>query len=341
MIGLVAGGSGGHMFPAFSVAEEALKQGYPCTLLTDARGARFLGEHKDLFQKITILPSIKQGARYFLELHRWIRPTKVVIGFGGQMTFLPLITSKLRGRLCGIHQSDVLMGKANRWLARWVDGVFVSHEQTANCSPKAVCIGTPVRAGFESMPALEIKTFDRSSPLNILVLGGSQGAQFWSTVIPQALDLMTAEDRHCLSIVHQCRPEDEPKTYQAYEGAGLSSVSVKPFIQDMVATAERAHIVMTRAGASTLAELCAAGRPCFMVPYPHAADNHQQINAQALADQGAGWICLQSQVSPEKIALFLKDCLHKPSQLLYAGMSAQKIFPPHAARRLVQFCLSS
>lgn len=342
-IGLVAGGSGGHMFPAFAVAQEAVRQGALCSLLTDARGARFLGDYGNLFQEVCVLPSQRSwlGIPYIASVIKWVVKNSVILGFGGYMTVSPLLVAKILGRVCGIHQSDVIMGKANRWLSRWAHGIFVTHKETGEKYPRAQCIGTPVRDGVNAIPPMEVSVFDDGCPMNILILGGSQGATFWSSVIPQGIALLSREDKNRLQIVHQCRPEDEKETVQAYVQAGMSSVTVCPFIQDIIPEIARAHLVFTRAGASTLAELGMAGRPCFMVPYPYAADNHQWINAEAVADQGGGWLCSQDEVTPEKIMLFVTNCLHNPSQLLYAGSNAQRLFPAYAARQLVQFCLSS
>lgn len=347
---LVAGGSGGHLFPAIAVAEECYRHKTPAILLTDRRGARFVKGYEKIFDKIKIVPSLgfvsEQGwlpkiltlgflaiesLGYFL-----IARPLLVWGFGGKITFFPVLWARLLGITCGIHQSDRVLGRANRLLARITSHVMVGYERTEKV-PKGVkyqTIGVPVRSGFEHISPLS----HLPEKLHITILGGSQGAVMWNTVVPQALAAMPAEDQCRLVILHQCPRmyhADLEKAYQATQAA----VKLVAFIEDMPTVLEASHLVLSRSGASTVAELMLSGRPAFFVPYPFSTDQHQWWNAQYVVQKEGGWLCRQEDLSPEKLAKFLSQCLHNSQKLIYASRCMRAMGKPNvAARMYAYFC---
>ena len=342
---LVAGGSGGHVFPAIALAEYALTQGRPVVFLTDARGARFLEKDKALFQHIEILESprwyrLLAMSRHLKSLYQLWDPV-AVIGFGGMMTLVPLFLAKYRQLRCAIHQSDAIMGRANRALQPWMNRIFLGHDIAVYCptisaqkAHRYASVGTPIRKGFMDISAHSHLV----KPLQIVVLGGSQGARIWSRILPAAIGLLSEWDQKNLSIAHQCSAHDRDDLIQDYEKLHLSHYHVSPFFSDMPHTLNQAHVIFSRAGASTLAELSLCQRPVFLVPYPHAVQNHQWANAQSYLKSHAGWLHQESTLTPQDVASVLKSWLDKPDQLLYGQHNRKTISHQDACARLYEFC---
>jgi UDP-N-acetylglucosamine--N-acetylmuramyl-(pentapeptide) pyrophosphoryl-undecaprenol N-acetylglucosamine transferase len=257
------------------------------------------------------------------------------------MTLLPLLTGWLKGIRRAIHQSDAIMGKANRLLSHCVNRVFLGHPLDVyrnNPSKKKQAtwrtIGTPTRSAFQSIPVLKNVT----KPLHLLILGGSQGAKIWSRIMPQAIALLSDDDQPALSIQHQCAQSDVMDLEQAYKKLHLFQYRVAPFFADMPQALAWAHGVFSRAGASTLAELNSTKRMVLLVPYPHAAQNHQWANAQAHLKQNPGHLCLESDLTPEYVARLLKSWLDKPEQLIYGEQKIHSLDASDACSQLYQFC---
>ena len=336
---LVAGGSGGHVFPAVAVAEECQKHDshHPVVLLTDPRGRRFLTGYERLFHCIEEIsfPALRAIPGYLHRLYRFFYQLspQAVLGFGGKMSLLPMMMACLWRKRCGIYQSDLVMGTANRWLAPWMKAIFVS--QSTGYSKKERIIGTPVRSSFRSISPL-----DPSLPLRVLVLGGSQGASFWSELLPKALRFLTPTNQRHLILTHQCSQEDEATLKMAYEKS-LTPFSLFSFTPDLASLMEKNHLILSRAGASTLAEIATAGRPAFLIPYPHATHHHQRENAKALVARGGGWMEEQDKITPEGMASFLRKCLQNPDQLRYAGEKGRSTSHLDAAARLYRFCIGT
>ena len=308
-------------------------------LLTDVRGQRFVSGYESLFKAVYIFPKrnvlFELTGRPFslLKTLLGIRP-QALIGFGGQFTVIPMLVGRALGIKCGIHQSDYVRGKANAFLAPWMNRVFLSHP--VKTKKKEHVVGMPIRQGFESITPLEKIDF----PLRILVLGGSQGAHIWSVLMPQALKNLSPEHQKKVEIIHQCPSKDQEGVRRAYQDTH-ASFEVVPFIQDMPELLSKAHVVFSRAGASTLAELGAAGRPAFLIPYPYAAQDHQQENARAVAACGGGWVYDQNKVTPAMVSAFIEQCLHNPDQLLYAGNKIKTSSHFNASSLLYQFCIDA
>jgi|LauGreDrversion4_2_1035121.scaffolds.fasta_scaffold63624_2 UDP-N-acetylglucosamine--N-acetylmuramyl-(pentapeptide) pyrophosphoryl-undecaprenol N-acetylglucosamine transferase len=344
---VVAGGSGGHVFPAIALAEYAHQQGEHIILITDTRGARFIEKDRSFFSHIEILPpasvrtafSIYQTIKTLYQQH----PAKAVVGFGGITTVAPLFMARIKGIRCAIHQSDAILGRANRFLAPLMDSVFVGHG--LECYGKHISkskthqwrtISTPVRQAFTAITAHT----SISLPLHILIIGGSQGAKIWSTLLPQALAMLSADQQKSLRIRHQSLQSDCTDLAHQYSRLNLDSFQVAPFFSDMVDMLSWSHVVFSRAGASTLAELSCAQRPAFLVPYPFAIDHHQYFNACAHAQSNRSWMVPEAELTALYIADKIRSWLDKPDELLYGEQQIKMPQPGNACPELFSFCTS-
>lgn len=336
---LVAGGTGGHMFPAQAVAEELLARGWTVRLMTDARGRRFWPA--DLPVPVEELPAgsifagsvrvrigavvkICRGLLLTARLLRQQRPD-VVMGFGGYPVFAAGVVARLAGVPLILHEQNAVLGRANRILAPLASQIALSFAETrrvtAGDAHKTVITGNPVRAAFQSLAETPYPTLQPDGPLQVLVLGGSLGARVFGTVLPEALALLPEGLRHRLTLVQQCRAEDLAAVTALYQQLGITH-TVAPFLADVPAQLAAAQLVIARSGASTIAELEAAGRPALLVPYPHAMDDHQTANAAALAARGAAWVIQERELTAAGLAGRLEALLTSPATLATAAKAA-------------------
>jgi UDP-N-acetylglucosamine--N-acetylmuramyl-(pentapeptide) pyrophosphoryl-undecaprenol N-acetylglucosamine transferase len=348
---LAAGGTGGHLFPAASLAQELNRRNIPVELVTDSRAENYAGEFPA--RAIHRVPSAtltskspfavaatfsRLGVGYFgaLKLLRRINP-RAVIGFGGYPTLPPIIAARTLRIPTAIHEQNAVMGRANRLLSRFADKVFVSYMPTrllpAQYQNKAVQTGTPVRDDVLSFRKVPYAPPDALSRLLLLVFGGSQGARFFSEIMPQALPLLPEAMRNRLTLVQQCREEDLYEVRASYKRAGIAA-HLAPFFRDLPERIAQSHLVIARAGASTVAELMAIGRPAILVPLPHALDNDQLENATRLQEAGGGWCIRQSDLTPEKLANELECLFNSPALLVDAAGRAKALAPTDAVTKL-------
>lgn len=351
---LVAGGTGGHVFPAQAVAQ-VLRASFGCrvTLLTDGRGARFGRVQEDGFSDvIQVTPSrgtlwnregipslLRKGlswislaiGSFFAVLRH--RPD-AVWGFGGKETLFPLLAAWMMRLPRGIHQSDCVFGRANRVLSSYVPRISMGYAQTCKVPPAArsrICIvGVPVRSSFTPHPLPCVKEL----PLRIAVIGGSQGASFFSDSIAAAFSLLSPHERTAFHLIHQCPESHVERVSLTYQALGVSA-TVASFFHDMPELLRSSHMVIGRAGASSIAEIIAVGRPALLIPLPSASDDHQTANASLLVTAGAGWMCPQSHCSGEFLTDLLRTILHNPNQLEIMASRAADIRIGNAAERLV------
>ena len=345
---LAAGGTGGHLFPAQALAEELNRRGYVIHLMTDER----VGDYGKSFPaaEIHIVPSatLSLSKSWLLPGRVWrlyggyararailgqVKPLAVV-GFGGYPSFPPILAaSRLRIPSC-VHDQNAVMGRANKLLAKWADAVASSFPDLKGLPPEAASkltiTGNPVRDLVLQQKAAAYPAFAR---FNLLVFGGSQGAQFFGEFMPRVFAAMTGEERHGIKLTQQVRQENLDAVSKAYAEMDLDC-ELSPFFMDMPARIAASHLVVCRSGASTIAELGVIGRPAVMVPLPHALDNDQLRNAESFATAGAGWVHPQVSLEPRAFAQFLTSLRSSQRQLQQAAAAALGHGRPDAAQRL-------
>ena len=346
---LSAGGTGGHLFPAEALAHELTARGWEVHLATDDRAGRFAGTFPA--KAVHTIPSSTLGsrnpvalARTFWTIWRGVRGSssviaqigpKAVVGFGGYPTLPPVYAATRRGVPTLIHEQNAVMGRANKALAQRVSAVaggFLTPE-TSRVPEKTVTTGNPVRPAVLEAAKVDYRQSGEGEPFNLLVFGGSQGAQFFSQAVPAAVALLDEGLRRRLRIVQQARKDDEAQVRDAYGRLGIEA-QVSPFFSDMAIHLSRAQLVISRSGASTVSEVAVIGRPAILVPYPHALDHDQAANAEALARVGGAEVCVQSSLTAEVLAGKLRDYMTDPQRCSGIAAVAKSVGRPDATRLL-------
>ena len=346
---LAAGGTGGHVFPAEALAHTLKERGYAIHLVTDSRAERFAGKFPA--DEIHVVPSATIGsknpvalARSLWTLWRGLRAARrlisrlkplVVVGFGGYPTLPPLIAATGMGVPSMIHEQNAVMGRANKALANRVQAIaggFLPEGEGAYAA-KTVATGNPVRPAILAAAAMPYHPAAAGETFRLVVFGGSQGAQFFSSAIPTAISLLDDPYRKRLSVTQQARPEDRDKVAGSYEKLGVPA-ETSPFFTDMAERIAAAHLIICRSGASTVSELSVIGRPAILVPYPYALDHDQAANAASLAAAGGAKVIAQAELSPERLAAIFKACMDDPDKLVRMATAAKKAGKPDAAAKL-------
>jgi len=347
---LAAGGTGGHMVPAHALAAELKARGHKVMLVTDDRGARYPGLFKDV--PVHVLPagrlgggpigmlkalrSVMKGRRQARALYREHRPDAVV-GFGGYPAFPALLAANAAKVPTVLHEQNAVLGRVNRWLAGEAKAIATSYAEVERlkpaCKPKTVLVGNPVRDEVMRLGELPFPPFDDTAPLKILVTGGSQGATILGSVVPAGLGLLPPSLRLRLQVVQQCRADDIEAVRARYAALGIPA-ELLTYIEDMPARIGDSHLVIARAGASTIAELTAAGRPAILVPLPIATDDHQTVNAREMAEAGGARMIAQADFTPAALAAQVNAIASDPQALANAAGRALSIGRPHATRDL-------
>ncbi|WP_366656935.1 undecaprenyldiphospho-muramoylpentapeptide beta-N-acetylglucosaminyltransferase [Fodinicurvata sp. EGI_FJ10296] len=350
LIALAAGGTGGHMFPAEALARELVSRGHPVMVLTDRRGEIFAdaagGVEAHRIRSSTLKPGLVGKLRtavdlvagYFqsARLFKARRPAAVV-GFGGYPSAPPVAAAGRQGIPVMLHEQNAILGRANRLLARWAShlatGIPLVGDVPAHLSSRTTVTGNPVRTAIADLADRGYAAPMANGPIHLLVLGGSQGARVFSSVIPDALTRLAEPLRRRLQVSQQCRPEDMDAARAAYAGSEID-VELSTFFTDVPDRLARAHLVVCRSGASTVAEITAAGRPAILVPYPHAMDDHQTANATALDRQGAGWMMPQPTFTADALAIRIDALISDGDDLTRAATAARGLGRRDAAARL-------
>jgi UDP-N-acetylglucosamine--N-acetylmuramyl-(pentapeptide) pyrophosphoryl-undecaprenol N-acetylglucosamine transferase len=347
---LAAGGTGGHMVPAHALAAELKSRGHGVLLITDDRGARFPGLFKDV--PVHILPagrlgggpigmlkaglSVLKGRGEAKRLYKEHRPDAVV-GFGGYPAFPSLLAASSMRVPTVLHEQNAVLGRVNRLLAGEAEAIAIAYDQVdrlkSKYQGKSVVVGNPVREEVAKLGELPYPPFDEVAPLKILITGGSQGASVLSDVVPEGLGLLQASLRHRLQVVQQCRPDDIEQVRNHYAALGIPA-ELMTYIEDMPDKLADAHLVIGRAGASTIAELTAAGRPAILIPFPSATDDHQTANAREMTRAGGARTIQQENFTPEVLARQIEAMAADPVALNNAAARALSVGRPHAARDL-------
>lgn len=346
---LAAGGTGGHVFPAEALAYELKERGYSVHLVTDSRAERYAGKFPA--DEIHVVPSATIGsknpinvAKSLLKLWTGLRSARrlmtklkpvAVVGFGGYPTVPPLLASTGMGVPSLIHEQNAVMGRANKALAKRVKAIAGGFlpENKGEYAGKTVTTGNPVRPAVLSAANVAYTPSNAGEPFQLVVFGGSQGAQFFSAAVPAAICLLPNEVRSRLTVTQQARPEDKDSVIESYRKLGVQA-DVSPFFGDMAERIAGADLVISRSGASTVSELSVIGRPSVLVPYPHALDHDQAANAAALSAAGGASVIKQSELSPKKLSALLNDAMGDPERLDRTAAAAKAIGKPDAAQRL-------
>jgi UDP-N-acetylglucosamine--N-acetylmuramyl-(pentapeptide) pyrophosphoryl-undecaprenol N-acetylglucosamine transferase len=341
---IMAGGTGGHVFPGLAVADELRAAGWDVVWMGARTGmeARLVPPHgyrmayiraaalrgkgavAALLLPLNLLVGFAQAARAIFAL----RPD-VVLGMGGYVAFPGGMMASLLARPLAVHEQNAIAGLTNRVLARLADQAMTAFP---GALPGAEWTGNPVRREIAAIAEPETRYANREGPLRLLVVGGSLGAQALNECVPKALARLETRPR----VVHQSGAKHLEALRANYRAAGVEAELV-PFIGDMARRYAAADLVICRAGAITVAELSAGGVPSVLVPFPHAVDDHQTANARFLADQGAAILLPQSQMTPERLAGTLRD-LDRP-RLLEMARKARALGKPEAARAVAQRCM--
>lgn len=350
---LAAGGTGGHIFPASALKDELLSRGHEVTLITDKRGYHY----REYFENVRIrqvngvnfsglgimarllaLPRVMgsiSDAKFILKGMK--RPGGVVIGFGGYPSFPTVKAALSLGIPTCIHEQNAVLGRVNRYLAPSVDAVALSFEKTQKARlgkyARVIVTGNPVRQDIVNLGDKFYPDIGTESIFRILVVGGSQGASIFSDMVPQAISTLPRALQRRLQITQQCRPEDIDRVREIYAKTRIAA-ELATFIGDIPQCLEWSHLVIGRAGASTIAELTASGRAAILVPYPHATDNHQTENARELATSGGAWVFNQGEFNVAKLAKLLQRLAKRPRDVWRASEDARKVGKPFAAKDL-------
>ena len=348
---IAAGGTGGHFFPAEALAAELVKRGRRIALMTDARSggltsAVFEGRERFVLagagiagrgfaRGVRAAGALAVGTMQAAKIFGRLNPA-VVVGFGGYPCVAPVMATRLlRHRPAVIlHEQNAVLGRANRLLSRAADLLALSVPETTRVGRIATEVtGNPIRPALAALAGQGFPPPGTTGPLRLLVVGGSLGARVLSDVVPAAVAALPPVLRARLSVVQQCRAEDLDRVQRTYAAAGVACV-LRAFFADIPDRLAAAHLVIARAGASTIAELAASGRPAILVPLPGAIDDHQSANARALTDAGAAWAMPQADFSPSALSARLAALLAAPDTLAAAAAAAAGQARVDAAARL-------
>ena len=342
---LATGGTGGHVFPAQALAQELSARGHRVVLVTDARGGAF-DEASEVYRIRAATPGrtagamLKAGRDIALgtiaawRLLRRLKPSAVV-GFGGYASVPTMLAAGWLRLPTLIHEQNAVLGRANRLLARRVRRIATAFDSMSAVPAGAVArlarTGNPVRPAVAALRGISYGAPAADGEFRLLITGGSQGARVFSEVVPQAIAALPAQMRKRLRIVQQCRPEDLDAVREAYADCEADA-ELAAFFADIPERLAWAHLVIARAGASTVAELTTAGRPAILVPYPFAMDDHQTANARAVS--GAAWVMTQRELTVSTLTDRLAAILTDPAQLGAAAAASANLGGPDAARLL-------
>ena len=349
-IALAAGGTGGHLFPAEALARELMARGHAVVIHTERRGAQYAQALAGIPHVVLPASSLEGGvaakARAALTILRAVlasrrdlarRGAVAMVGFGGYPSFAPALAARSLGLPLLLHEQATRLSKANAQLLRLAQGLATSFPRTAGAEgfdpSRVVETGNPVRQAILQSrgpyPAL-----DAQGPLRLLVVGGSQSAAVFGRVVPEAVALLPEALRRRLQLSLQYRGDAAEAIVARLRALGVEA-TVRPFFEDMGPRLRDAHLVVTRAGATTAADLLTIGRPAVFVPLPHGgARLEQRRNAQALAQAGVGWHLDEDGLTPEALAAVLVEAFGSPTRLPEAARAASALGRPDAATRL-------
>ena len=352
---VAAGGTGCHLFPAEALAAALAKRGIAAALATDARAAHHAGAFA--WSAVHVIPSATVRGRDPLSLagtgatlgfglaKAWLQMPflhpAVVVGFGGYPSVPTMLAAAWRGIPTLIHEQNGVMGRANRFLAPRVSAIatgFPVALDDAALAAKATHTGNPVRPAVIAAAATPYPALSTDGALQLLVFGGSQGARVMSDIVPPAMERIDARLRSRIKVVQQAREEDLARVRDIYARLGIAA-EVAAFFSDLPARMAASHLVVSRSGASTVAELAAIGRPAILVPLPHALDQDQRANAAVLERAGGGMCIVQTDFTPERLAAEIAALAADPNRLATMAAAAKSAGTIDAADRLADLVL--
>lgn len=350
---MMAGGTGGHVFPALATAQMLQARGHQVFWLGSAGGMeeRLIGDTDIPLSTITISGLRGKGRMALLaapfrlvrglfqavRVVRRVRPD-CVIGMGGFVTGPGGVAAWLAGKPLLVHEQNAIAGLTNRILARLAGTVLEAFPGSFGARVVTRCTGNPVRPDVAALAAPEQRLAGRAGPVRLLVLGGSLGALVVNQTVPEALARLPAEQRPVIR--HQCGERHLEVTREAYKAAGVEA-DVQPFIKDMAEAYGWADLVLSRAGALTIAELCAAGVGAILVPFPHAVDDHQTHNAGYMVKAKAALLMPQQKLTVDVLSELLTDLVSDRDRILSMAEAARGLARPDATERVVNYCLEA
>jgi UDP-N-acetylglucosamine--N-acetylmuramyl-(pentapeptide) pyrophosphoryl-undecaprenol N-acetylglucosamine transferase len=348
---IAAGGTGGHLFPAQALAEMLITRGWKIVLATDERGAAYADKFPAIRRiplaaatarpgdpigmakaGLAVLQGTLQARKAFSEVH-----PSVVVGFGGYPSLPGLLAAIGKKLPTVIHEQNAVLGRVNRFLAPRVNEIACAFPILGMATPavqaKSHVVGNPVRPEIRAIFDKPYEPPQSGGPIRVLITGGSQGARLLSETTPEAIRKLPEDLRLRLDVQQQTRPESMDHARRAYADA-LVKAEVAPFFRDMAGRLSQTHLVIGRAGASTVCELAVAGRPSLLIPLKIAADDHQTYNARLLSDVGAAAVATEDEITVDSLAGALNALLKSPEQLAKMAAAAKSVATPDAAERL-------
>ena len=349
LIILTAGGTGGHVYPAEALAEELEKRGYRLALITDSRGKdNYKGKLGQIKNYAVWSGGIVGKSKWFKikSLFKtgigvlqagWIllreRPV-CVVGFGGYASFPASMAALLSGIDLVIHEQNSVMSRTNRFLSKYASLIAQSFKKVkyTPLGAKTVLTGMPVREAITALYGRAYPKLKDGEKIKILVLGGSQGAKVFGEVLPSAIKNLDKDLQKRISLHQQCRRGEENTVRESFRGS-VCDVEVKSFFDNMAEMYAQIHLIISRAGASSVSEIAVAGVPSILVPLPTAADDHQTLNAKEIADVQAGLVFMQTEFTSEKVEKVLEDLIKHPDKLEKMAKNTSKVAIVDAAKR--------
>lgn len=351
---IAAGGTGGHMFPAQALAEQLLARGWRVTLSTDGRGQRYAGGfpaevRREVVSSATTArggPAARLAVPFrilqgILSARRAMKadPPAMVVGFGGYPTIPALSAAVMLGLPRMIHEQNGVLGRVNRRFAARVSTVACGIWPTAlPQGARGEDVGNPVRVAIRELAAAPYLPPSADGPLHLLVIGGSQGARVLSQLVPQALGGLPGDLRARLRVSHQARPEDLAQVQAGYASFGISA-EVQPFFEDVPQRLAQAQLVISRAGASSIADITVIGRPAILIPLPGATADHQTANARPLGDAGAALVLSETSLDVAGLGRDTLAILTDPARAAAMAAGALSLGRPDAAGRLAELVM--
>ncbi|OBX19080.1 undecaprenyldiphospho-muramoylpentapeptide beta-N-acetylglucosaminyltransferase [Erythrobacter sp. QSSC1-22B] len=347
---LAAGGTGGHLLPAFALATELERRGHHVALITDERGEQipgrpdFLTTHvlpagrfgKNPLKWFAALRAVLQGRKMALRLYDSFAPSAVV-GFGGYPSLPALLASSSAGIPSVLHEQNAVLGRVNRLLSGRVQAIATAYPEIERLKPKhrdkVALVGNPVRAQVLALRDEEFPPLGEEGLLRVLVTGGSQGARILSEVVPDGLAMLPPAVRQRLQVTQQCRAEDLDAVRERYSTHDIPA-ELGTYFEDMAGRLGDAHLFIGRAGASTIAELTAVGRPAILVPLPIATDDHQAANTREMAKAGGARMIRQERFGAKELAKQIMALADNPEGLARAAHAAWNCGRPDAVKDL-------